>query len=284
MYPQIKQIPTILQDNIANREIERANSKTANGLVKVPLSKITIREGFNVREEFDDIEELAASIESEGLRDPLRVDILKDGTVTLLDGERRYRALLLVCSKNKELAEKFSEVRVLLNEKNLSETDRLVAMMTTQGQKPFNALEEMNGYLRLLNGWMGEPPLTITQIATRVGKAPSYIEQRLLLNKASEEEKEMIRSNKISPTAAQALIRQESDPVVRQERIKGANAKGKKLKVKDVNSAPAVKIAEEISDDIKVILKAYDFTDKGELKNKLLDISSKALAIKQIIE
>ena len=281
---QVKQIPLISKDNIADRNAERANSKTANGLVKVPFSKITVREGFNLRREFDGLEELADSIASEGLRDPLKVDILKDGTVALLDGERRLRSIGILIGRSKELAAEFSDVRVLLNDKNLNETDRQVAMLATQGQKPFNALEEMEGYNRLLNGWQGEPPLTVTEIARRVGKAVSFVEQRLLLNKASDEEKEMIRTSKISPTAAQALIRVESDPEKRTKKIKEANEKGLKLKVKNVLHAPATDLAQEIIDTVTVILKAYDFTDQGELKNHIIEIGSKARGIKKIIE
>ena len=277
-------LQTISKDSLANREIERANSKAANGLVKVKFSSIVVRDGFNLRQDFDGLEELADSIASEGLRDPLKVDMLKDGKCALTDGERRYRAIEIIRKRNKELAAQFSDVPVLLNAKDLTETDRLVAMLATQGQKPFNALEEMEGYNRLMAGWMGEPPLTVSQIAVRVGRSIPYLEQKLLLNKASDEEKKMIRENKLSATAAQALIRQEGDSEKRVTRIKSKTEKGVKFKVKDALQAPAIELCDDIIQIVAVCLKGYDFTDMGGLKNELLNIDSKARGIKKTIE
>lgn len=281
---QVKAIPSIDRTMLAGRDEERANSKAANGYVKVKFDNITIREGFNLRQEFDDIEELADSIESEGLRVPISVDMLKDGTSVLVDGERRYRALIVLRGRSEELKNQYEYIPALLNPKDLSETDRVVAMLTTQSARPFSILEEAEGYIRLLNGYMGEPALTITEIARRTGKSVPFVEQRILLAGASPEEKQLIKDQKVKPTVVQTLMRHDSNPVTRVEKIKEANERGQRLKVKDVTNIPVAEMCDEIIDTLKIVLKGYDFTDQGELKNHLIGIDSKIKAIKQNIK
>lgn len=275
-------ISSISKTNIANREAERSNSKSANGLVKVNYSQIVVREGFNLRQIFEDLEELADSIISEGLRDPLKGDLLKDGTFVLTDGERRFRAIGIARERDKANAKKLEWVPVLLNDKDLTETARLVAMLTTQSNKPFNALEEMEGYNRLLKGWMGEPPMTVTEISVRTGKSVAYIEQKLLLNKASDEEKKLIREDKVKATTMQHLIRSEADSTTREALIKGANAKGMRLKVKDVKNMPAVKQCDAVVNMIDKYLDEWEVD--GEQKNFFLDIQAKVNDIKKTIQ
>ena len=206
---QTQLIELIDKTLIANREQERSSSKNVDGLKKVPFSKIFVRKGFNLRLEFDDIEELADSISSEGLRVPLQVDLLKDGSAVLLDGERRFRAIKSLRERSDELAKKYEYVTVLLNDKDLTDLDRLVAMLTTQSSKHFTPIEEANGFQRLRDGYNGFTGLHVTEIAKRVGKSVTYVNDRLALADAIPEEKKLITTGKISPTAFSELSKYE---------------------------------------------------------------------------
>jgi ParB-like chromosome segregation protein Spo0J len=83
-------------DQMGNRNIVRDNTQRGEEIVKIELDKIIIREGFNVREDYGDLQELAYSILGNGQTVPGRVDVLADGTFLLVDGHRRFKALCLL--------------------------------------------------------------------------------------------------------------------------------------------------------------------------------------------
>lgn len=279
----VKSIATIDKSIIATRNEEREmDIKTADSVVKVRLDNIVVRKKFNRRSTFEEIHELADSIEATGLNIPLIVDILKTGEVVLTDGERRFHALIELSKRSPELKKRFEYIQVKKNDKDLTETERLLVMMSTQSSKHFDALDEADSYLELTQGYMGEPALTPTQIAIGVGKTLPYIDQRLTLARSSDKERELIRTGKTTPTAMQQLIRQESDPEIRVATVKEKNDQGKKFKVKDVKNTPVISLCE----DVLLIFKKIDdkFDLSGELGNLLLDARAKVNAIKKTIQ
>lgn len=279
---KIKSIPSIQKGMLANREQERDSTKAMNGLRKVKLSKITVRAGFNLRETFEEIDILADSIEAMGLQQPLKVDLLADGTAVLLDGERRYKALMLLSSKSAELKKKYEDVPAIVNTKDISETDRLVIMLTTQAAHTFSALEVAEGYRRLRDGHLGEPAMTITQIAAKVGQSAPYVDSKLILADATPEEKELVRANRVSATALVSLTRQEDSSEKRVTTIKNKNNKGQKYKVRDSKSSPAVTLC---MDALEKLDDALDILNpQGAGKNSILEAQSKIRAIIQIIQ
>jgi len=279
---QTQSIELIEKSLIANREQERANSKNVDGLRKVPFNKIFVREGFNLRLEFDDIEELADSIASEGLRVPLQVDLLKDGVALLTDGERRYRAIELLRKRSDELSKEYEYITVLLNDKDLTDLDRLVSMLTTQSSKHFTPIEEANGFQRLRDGYNGFDGLPVAEIAKRVGKSVTYVNDRLALADATPEEKTLISTGKISPTAFSELSKQEKEPEKRITRITESVSQNKKVRVRDVKLSPAGKEAQGIIDVIKRYMSQNETS--GALHNILVDIDAKARKIKAIVK
>ena len=70
-------------------------------------SLITVKDGFNSRSDFGDITELAGQIESAGLKNPIHVSPYIDEhgveRYALVDGERRYRALMQLINDGKEV-------------------------------------------------------------------------------------------------------------------------------------------------------------------------------------
>lgn len=71
----------------------------ATKIISVPFESIYIDEGFNARKDYDDIEQLAASIRANGLLEPVGVLAVKDSGNTrykVVYGARRYKALVLI--------------------------------------------------------------------------------------------------------------------------------------------------------------------------------------------
>lgn len=273
---------------IANRDQLRAVSYAANGYVTVDFDDIEIRyypdgRKFNRRTVFAGLEELAGAIDSEGQHEPFKVDILADGRILLNDGERRWLATKIIRSWSPEKAAKFAKVKVLVNDKNMTDVDRVIQQHNSNnGGDPFPIMDEAQSFKELRDGLLDGKPMTATQIAVRLGKNVPYVDGRLRLADASDEEKELIIAGMVNPTTVVALTRVEADPVKRVARIKEANSKGEKLKFKNVNNAPGVTSLQEIIQMIDTYLNQWE--PKGVHKNIFLDIRSKANGVIKTIE
>lgn len=274
----MKNVPSVAlklidSEQVATNKEMREFVKRSDSLVRVLFENIRVRKGFNLRTDFGYLEGLAASIEAEGLKVPLTVDVMTDGTAILTDGERRFRAIQILREKGKELKDAYEYIDVLLNDKKANEADRIVSMMVHNSGKPFEPLEEAEGYRRLRD----DHGLTLTQIAARIGKPVPYIEQRLILAGLDEEEQDEIKSKKISATAKVEQVRREKDPAKRKAAVKEATSKGKKVKVKDIKSVPLTKKV----DEILALVKQADKKNKdATVQNLLFEIDSQLRKLK----
>ena len=70
-----------------------------NNIRKIDMSQINETE--NIRKQYDDIEQLAKSIESDGQLQPIGVTEQEDGTYNILYGFRRYHAFKLLIQEGK---------------------------------------------------------------------------------------------------------------------------------------------------------------------------------------
>lgn len=283
---KVKPIDKIDLSCVANRDQERQFSKASDGKRKIPLSSIFVIEGFNLRneEDFDpvELEEMADSLVAIGMQQQPKVILLPDGSAGLIDGERRIRSAHIASARSPELKKRFAEIECILAPKGCSSVDRLVMMLSTQSQKHFAPFREAEGYKKLRDGYMGDPPLTITEIATRLSKPVAFVEQRLILADESDEMKDLAKSNKVKATTVVHLNRVEKDPVKRVQKVKEANEKGKRLQGKDILNAPGVYLLDEAHSLIDEVLNNHGIV--GEAMNILLDVQSKLLAIKNIIQ
>lgn len=187
-------------------------------------SLIIVEDGFNVRQDFGDIEELMHSIVENGMKRPLH-GYQKDGKYVLTDGERRYRAVMLAREKGK----KIEKVPLMLEPKALNQEDRTLGMMIYNDGKPLTMLEQGEIIRRLMNyGWK------MTDVVKRTGKGRGYLENLVMLTKAPMVVQNYIREDKISSHAViqimQALRKADPEQVVAEveEAIKNAEAQGKK--------------------------------------------------------
>lgn len=164
----------------------------------VPFAKLRIKEGFNVREDYGNIDELAASIAENGVITPLRGWKEKEGDTEVYyihDGHRRYTAC-------KQLYEKgMTDLKVpfsLLNKKISNDETKTLEMLITAEGKPLTALEQSVAIERLIKIHKSTPAM----IAKKWGKSSTYVSRLQFLIGAEQQLKALIKAGIISATLA----------------------------------------------------------------------------------
>lgn len=121
--------------------MEQINKTTKTDIYKIDPRAIVVEEGFNSRCDFGDIEELAEQIKEQGVLNPITVTPFKDENgnerYRLVDGERRYRAILFNIERGIEIL----RVPALFAARNLSEEDKLMQQIMRNQGKNFNEYE-----------------------------------------------------------------------------------------------------------------------------------------------
>lgn len=151
------------------------------------------------RKIFDEsaLSELAESIATHGVIQPLLVRPIKDGGYQLVAGERRWRAARIAG---------LTEVPVVIKDLTDSETVEL-AMVENLQREDLNPLEEALGYKFMME------KLSITQdeAAQKVGKSRPAVANALRLLRLPDEIQAMVESKQLSPGHARALLSFESE-------------------------------------------------------------------------
>lgn len=169
------------------------NATDSEGAVSVPLMDIEPNRD-QPRKDFDEeaISELAASIETHGLIQPIVVKPTANGRYSIIAGERRWRACRLAG---------LTEVPVVIrdgDEKTLME----LALVENLQREDLNAVEEAMGYRALIDTY----GMTQEEVATRVGKSRSTVTNALRLLSLNASELEALRMGEISAGHARALL------------------------------------------------------------------------------
>lgn len=172
---------------LGNEQVRRANSSKVGEIVRIALDKIVIRDGFNVREDMGELEELSKSILNNGQSVPGRVDVAEDGTFILVDGHRRFEALKLLEADGHE-----PFFLAIVNGKRTTEEQRILQMFTTQDNKPLTAPEVAELILRLVN--LGHDQVSV---ANKIGKTPAYVSQMLGFAHETPEIKNLVKEGKV---------------------------------------------------------------------------------------
>lgn len=165
------------------------NRPTRRDMFFVGFEFLRIVEGFNVRYDYGDLEELANSIAENGVKVPLRGYKDKD-LYYITDGHRRYRALKLLQERGIEVNAPF-----VVETKDYNDEKRTLDLLLTNDGKKLTLLEEADVYTRLHNfGW------SQSEIARKTGKSLTHISNCFLLMSASTKLLRMIREGKVSAT------------------------------------------------------------------------------------
>lgn len=158
---------------------------------------------YQPRREFSEEEmaELAASVKTHGILQPLLVRKVADEHYEIIAGERRLRA-----AKMAEL----NAVPVVI--RNIRDREMLEFSIIENIQREnLNAMEEAEAYQHLLD----EFGLTQENVSERVGKSRSAVANFLRLNHLSEEAKTALREEKIFMGHARALLGADSSVIQR---------------------------------------------------------------------
>src|SRR5918912_1127985 len=146
------------------------------------------------RTRFDEaqIDELAQSIELNGLVQPILVRRITGGRYQIVAGERRWRA-----AQRAGLQLIPAVVREIPDEKMLE-----LALIENIQRQELNAIEEAQAYKRLIET-LG---LTQEAVAQRVGRDRTFITNYLRLLRLPEDIQQLVEDNKISMGHARALL------------------------------------------------------------------------------
>ena len=161
--------------------------------VTLPIGEI-VPNRAQPRKQFDDeaLAELAESIASHGVLQPLLVRPLTDGSYQLVAGERRWRA-----SRMAGLA----EVPVVVREMSDREAAELALIENLQ-REDLNPMEEAQGYQTLMEAY----GLTQEEAARVVNKSRPAVANSLRLLHLPEPVKELVGKGRLAAGHARALL------------------------------------------------------------------------------
>lgn len=150
---------------------------------------------FQPRTEFDDdrLDELAESIRSQGVVQPLVVTPLGGGEYTIIAGERRWRA-----AQKAGLADVPVVVREVAGDRELLE----LALVENLQRADLNPVEEAEAFRTLATSF----DLSQEEIATRVGKSRSAVTNALRLLNLPPEVQDHLRSGRLTAGQARPLL------------------------------------------------------------------------------
>ena len=145
------------------------------------------------RRDFDDaqVKELADSIRSEGLMQPIVVRKVKDG-YELIAGERRFRAFKLI-------GEKTITARIL---EASDSSSAVLALIENLQRADLNAIDEALGFASLMRDFS----LTQEAVAERLGKPRASIANSVRLLALDNELQGYVRKGQLSAGHAKALL------------------------------------------------------------------------------
>ena len=181
-----------LSSLLGNKEELKLDSKKDNGLLLIPIERI-FRDENQPRKEFDKekIEELAQSINKNGLIQPLIVTKKDAENYTLVAGERRWRASQIANLKI---------LPALLLPTDLDKDE--ISLIENIQRENLKVTEEAQAYQRLIE----KNSYTHDQLSKIVGKSRSHITNLLRILNLHEYFSDLLNKGIISMGHARALV------------------------------------------------------------------------------
>lgn len=173
--------------------VELEESSEREEIRKIAIDQI-VPNRFQPRTVFDEdkIEELARTIHTHGIIQPIVVREFEDGRFEIIAGERRWRAM-------KRLG--WDEAPTIV--KNLSDTETAsVALIENLQREELSPIEEAIAYEKLLE----LHNLTQEALAQRLGKGQSTVANKLRLLKLPQEVQDALLNKSITERHARSLI------------------------------------------------------------------------------
>ncbi|GGB09660.1 nucleoid occlusion protein [Macrococcus hajekii] len=169
--------------------IERAEGN----VIKLAIERI-VPNRYQPRQVFDEekIQELADSIKSYGLLQPIVVRPIEEEMYEIIAGERRFRALKL---------NGVAETEVIVKPMNDKET-AAIALIENIQRENLSVVEEAEAYKKLLD----LDGITQQDLATSLGKSQSFIANKLRLLRLSSPILEALGKSQITERHARSLL------------------------------------------------------------------------------
>ena len=140
----------------------------------------------------EELEELSASIQKDGLLQPILVRPLEDGTYQIIAGERRWQASKLAGLR---------QVPIRVKEANDDKALELALIENVQ-RSDLNPIEEAYGYRRM----MERLNMTQAEVAQAMSKGRSTVANALRLLELPEEAQQLLFEEKITAGHARAIL------------------------------------------------------------------------------
>ena len=181
-----------LSSLLGNKQDLKLDNKKDNGLLLIPIERI-FRDENQPRKEFDKekIEELAQSINKNGLIQPLIVTKKDNENYTLVAGERRWRASQIANLKT---------LPALLLPTDLDKDE--ISLIENIQRENLKVTEEAQAYQRLIE----KNSYTHDQLSKIVGKSRSHITNLLRILNLHEYFSDLLNRGIISMGHARALV------------------------------------------------------------------------------
>lgn len=179
-------------------------------VIDVTLHEVHVVEGRNPRTALLNIEQLAESIEENGIRNPIKVQSNGDG-YELVDGHRRLAA----CQYLFDTKELVIDIPAVVVDHYQDESDVLVEMMVSNDSEPFAPFEEAMLYSRLRD----EFGMNNDKISKRVGKSISHVSDKLALLRADASVKKAVAEKIMSVSDANTVVRKSKGDLEKQKEL-----------------------------------------------------------------
>ncbi|MCH4071925.1 ParB/RepB/Spo0J family partition protein [Pseudoramibacter sp.] len=200
-------------------------------ILDVPIDQI-IPNPNQPRQVFDSeaLKELAESIETYGVIQPIQVRRLDTNLYELVSGERRLRASKLAKQKT------IPAIVVSINDQDSA----VLAIIENVQREDLNYFEEAESYQQLIKYYH----MTQGQVAKLIGKSQSFVANKLRLIKMDDEVIQTIKEAGLSERHARALLKV-PDKDIQIEVIH-------QIKKKDLNVKKTEKLVEKIRNEVLV--------------------------------
>lgn len=184
-----KGLNALFTDNEENVKVDIKDMPT----VEISISEID-RNTNQPRKTFkeESLKEMASSIASYGVLQPLLLVKQENGRYLIIAGERRFRAATMAgLKKVPAIVRDFTEQQI-----------QEISLIENLHREDLNAIEAAEGMKEL----MENHGLTQEEVATRIGKSRPYVTNTLRLLQLPKEVTELVRSGALSPGHARAII------------------------------------------------------------------------------
>ena len=185
-----KGLNALFNDNEANVRVDIDGDVQAQ---EIDISLID-RNPNQPRKTFDEdsLREMATSIATYGVLQPLLLVKSEGGRYLIIAGERRFRASMLAGLK---------KVPAIIREFTPQQIAE-ISLIENLHREDLNAIEAAEGMREL----MDNHGLTQEEVAVRIGKSRPYVTNTLRLLQLPDEVTELVREGKLSPGHARTLI------------------------------------------------------------------------------